>query len=61
MGWQDEWIERAEEIVRMEFDLSYRSFDTSWSTTQETQLHTKAKVRDSKFVNLYTISLFTVG
>ena len=29
-GWQDEWIKRAEEIVCMEFDLSYRSSDASW-------------------------------
>jgi len=36
-GWQDEWIERAEEIVRTVFDLSYGSMDTSWATSGETQ------------------------
>jgi hypothetical protein len=39
-GWQDEWIERAEEIVRTEFDLSYGSMDT---TSGETRLP-KSKV-----------------
>ena len=29
---QDEWIKRVEEIVCMEFDLSYGSMDTSWAT-----------------------------
>jgi len=36
-GWQDEWIERAEEIVCTVFDLSYGSMDTSWATSGETQ------------------------
>jgi hypothetical protein len=36
-GWQDEWIERVEEIVRMVFNLSYGSMDTSWATSGETQ------------------------
>jgi hypothetical protein len=34
-GWQDDWIERAEEIVRTQFDLSYGSLDTSWATTRQ--------------------------
>jgi hypothetical protein len=38
VGWQDDWIERAEEIVHTEFDLSYGSLDTSWATSRETQL-----------------------
>ena len=42
-GWQDEWIERAEEIVCMEFDLSYGSMDMSWATSGEPQL-AKSKV-----------------
>ena len=55
-GWQDEWIERAEEIVRMVFDLSYGSIDTSWATSGETQ----SKVCVSKFI-LYNALLFTIG
>ena len=42
-GWQDDWIEQAEEIVHTEFNLLYGSLDTSWATSQETQL-SKAKV-----------------
>ena len=45
-GWQDDWIEQAEEIVRTEFDLSYGSPDTSWATSRETRL-SKAEVRVS--------------
>jgi hypothetical protein len=30
-GWEKEWIERAEEIVREEFDKSYGSLDASWA------------------------------
>ena len=44
--WQDDWIDRAEDIVRSQFDLSYRSLDTSWATPQETQL---AKAHVSTF------------
>ena len=40
---QDEWIERAEEIVCTEFDLLYGSMDTSWATLRETRL-AKSKV-----------------
>ena len=58
--WQEEWIETAEEIVRTEFDLSYGSWDTSWSTTRETRLDTKAKVRVLSIVILYKVSPFTV-
>jgi hypothetical protein len=29
-GWEKEWIEKAEEIVRKEFDKSYGSLDDSW-------------------------------
>ena len=42
-GWQDDWIEQAEEIVRTEFNLLYESLDTSWATSRETQV-SKAKV-----------------
>ncbi len=31
-GWKDEWIERAKEIVRMEFNKFYGSLDASWSS-----------------------------
>ena len=55
-GWQDEWIERAEEIVCMVFDLLYGSIDTSWATSGETQ----SKVCVSKFI-LYNALLFTIG
>jgi hypothetical protein len=34
-GWQDDWIEQAEDIVRTEFNLSYGSLDTSWATSRE--------------------------
>jgi hypothetical protein len=37
-GWQDECIERAEEIVCTVIDLSYGSMDTSWATLRETQV-----------------------
>ena len=30
-GWEDEWVDRAKEIVRDEFDKSYRSLDASWA------------------------------
>jgi len=30
-GWQTEWIEKAEEIVRTVFNQSYGSLDTSWA------------------------------
>jgi len=30
-GWEDEWIAKAEEIVRAEFDKSYGSMDASWA------------------------------
>ena len=42
-GWQDDWIEQAEEIVRTEFNLLYGSLDTSWATSREAQV-SKAKV-----------------
>jgi hypothetical protein len=42
-GWEDNWIERAEEIVCTQFDLSYGSLDTSWATSQRPRL-AKAKV-----------------
>ena len=38
MGWQNDWIEQAEEIVRTEFNLSYGSLDTSWATSQDSVL-----------------------
>ena len=28
-GWEEEWIKKVEEILQTEFDLSYRSLDTS--------------------------------
>jgi hypothetical protein len=43
-GWEDDWIERAEEIVRTQFDLSYGSLDMGWATSQQVEL-SKAKVR----------------
>jgi hypothetical protein len=46
-GWQDNWIERAEEIIRTQFDLSYGSLDTSWASRQ-TQAG-KAKVCTRRF------------
>ena len=58
-GWQDEWIERAEEIVRTEFDLSYGSLDTSWATSRENQL-AKSKVCGSKFSSYIKVLLFTI-
>jgi hypothetical protein len=42
-GWRDDWIERAEEIVRTQFDLSYGSLDTSWATSQQTLAKTKVR------------------
>ena len=30
-GWEDEWIEKAEEIVHKEFDKLYGSLDASWA------------------------------
>ena len=30
-GWEDEWVDRAKEIVRDEFDKSYGSLDASWA------------------------------
>jgi hypothetical protein len=30
VGWEQEWIDRAEEIVRTEFDKSYGSLDAAW-------------------------------
>jgi hypothetical protein len=42
-GWKDDWIERAEEIVRTQFNLSYGLLDTSWATSRESLA--KAKVR----------------
>jgi len=30
-GWPNEWIERAEEIVRTEFNQSYGPSDASWA------------------------------
>ena len=35
-GWEEDWIERVEEIVHTEFDKSYRSLDTSWMTSRRT-------------------------
>jgi hypothetical protein len=32
-GWQNDWIEKAEQIVRTQYDLSYGSLDTSWATS----------------------------
>ena len=29
-GWENEWIERAKDIVHTEFDMSYGSLDASW-------------------------------
>ena len=58
-GWQDEWIERAEEIVRTEFNLSYGSLDTSWATSRETQLD-KSKVCVSKLAFYIKVLLFTI-
>jgi len=57
-GWQDEWIERAEEIVRTEFDLSYGSLKTSWATSQETR-HAKSKVCISKLSSYISLT-FTI-
>lgn len=34
-GWQDEWITRAEQIVRTQFEASYGSMDTSWATSRQ--------------------------
>jgi hypothetical protein len=57
-GWQDEWIERAEEIVRTEFDLSYGSLKTSWATSQETR-RAKSKVCVSKLSSYISLT-FTI-
>lgn len=33
-GWEEEWVERAEDIVRTVFDLSYGSSETIWVAPQ---------------------------
>jgi len=30
-GWENEWVDTAEGIVRAEFDKSYGSLDASWA------------------------------
>jgi hypothetical protein len=34
IGWEDEWIEHAEDIVHTEFDESYGLLNISWTTTK---------------------------
>ena len=41
VGWEQEWIDKAEEIVRSEFDKSYGLLDASWAEN----LAIKPKVR----------------
>ena len=36
-GWEDDWIQRAKEIVRTQFELSYGSLDISWADSQQTE------------------------
>ena len=46
-GWEDEWIEKAEEIVRKEFDKLYGSLNANWAVLQSSK---------SKVHSLYYLS-----
>jgi hypothetical protein len=59
VGWQDDWIKQAEDIVQMEFNLLYGSLNTSWATSPETQL-SKAKVCVFELSSYIKVSLFTI-
>lgn len=54
-GWEEDWVDTAEKIVRAEFDTSYGSLDASWA-----EQHSKPNVRAFRLFLLLKSYITTV-